>query len=144
MNWGHKIVISLVVFMILTLVMVGIAMRQKDISLVSDNYYEDELAYQQIIEKMENVRDWEHSIVLKIQPNERILNIHYPDSVTIKGNIRFFRPSDENQDFRLAMQPDLSIQAIKWEGRSKGLWKIMMEWESEGKLFYQEDKLVLP
>jgi nitrogen fixation protein FixH len=144
MNWGHKITISLGVFMAMTLVMVYIAVKQKDITLVSENYYEDELAYQQIIDKMENVRDWEHQIKLSIQPTEKMLNITYPENVSMKGHIRFFRPSDEHQDFKMSMQPELGTQAVALKGRSKGLWKVMMEWESEGKTFYQEEKIILP
>lgn len=144
MNWGHKIVISLGVFMMLTLVMVYIAVKQKDITLVSQNYYEDELAYQQIIDKLENVRDWEHQISLVILPNDRLVEISYPENVALKGNIRFFRPSDENQDFKLNMQPELGTQTVALKGRSKGLWKVMMEWESEGQQFYKEERLVLP
>jgi hypothetical protein len=144
MNWGHKIVISLVAFMILTLVMVFIAMKQKDITLVSENYYEDELAYQLVIDKMNNVKNWEHQITVRIQPNERILHIDYPSEVALNGTIRFFRPSDADQDFKLNMMPELNTQSIRWEGRSKGLWKVMMEWESEGKAFYKEERIVIP
>ena len=53
MNWGHKITISFILFAIIIITMVTIAMRT-DVNLVAPDYYEEELAYQEQIDRSKN------------------------------------------------------------------------------------------
>ena len=53
MNWGHKILFLYLGFVILVMVMVFMAYRQ-DVPLVSDDYYEKELKYQDDIDQFKN------------------------------------------------------------------------------------------
>ena len=53
MNWGKWIIVSFVLFAAFIGILVVICVRQ-DISLVSKNYYQEELAYQQQIDRMNN------------------------------------------------------------------------------------------
>ena len=56
MNWGHKIVMTFIVFAAIIISMVVISMRQ-DVSLVAADYYKQELAYTEQMNKLENTID---------------------------------------------------------------------------------------
>ncbi len=143
LHWGHKITISIIIFMLIIITMVYISVTRASIHMVSENYYEEELAYQKVIDKMTNARDWDHEITIDALSIPDHIRFSYPEGVALRGNIRFFRPSDSNLDFSVAMGSDGQYQDVPWANRKKGLWKIMMEWESEGQLFYREHKLIL-
>ena len=68
MNWGVKIVISFVFFIGLLFGLVYISMNQ-DISLVSENYYEQELAYEDQIQRIKNTNNLEEGLALKMVRN---------------------------------------------------------------------------
>jgi hypothetical protein len=54
MNWGHKITIVIIVFLVGMLGMVFIALRQNN-EMIDDDYYKKELAYQQVIDAKNNL-----------------------------------------------------------------------------------------
>ena len=53
MNWGYKIVVAFVIFAAFIGTLVGICVNQ-DISLVAKDYYRQEIAYQEQIDRMAN------------------------------------------------------------------------------------------
>jgi hypothetical protein len=53
MNWGYKIAITFILFGALIIFMV-VKSFQQNIDLVTDDYYQEELKYQQQIDKLEN------------------------------------------------------------------------------------------
>ena len=56
MNWGTKITLSFIAFVGIIITMVVISMRQ-DISLVAKDYYVQEIAYQDQIDRIRNNHD---------------------------------------------------------------------------------------
>ena len=51
MNWGNKIMLSFSVFVAIIITMVVVSMKQ-DVFLVSEDYYDKEVKYQNQIDKM--------------------------------------------------------------------------------------------
>ena len=54
MDWGKGIILTLTAFAGIIISMVVICVRQDDIHLVTQNYYEEEIKYQDQIDKMVN------------------------------------------------------------------------------------------
>ena len=50
MNWGNGILLLLLVFIGLMVTLVTICVRQDDIHLVTENYYAEEIKYQEHID----------------------------------------------------------------------------------------------
>ena len=65
MNWGTKIVFSFIAFAGLIITMVVISMRQ-DVSLVAKDYYVQEIAYQDQIDKIQNQKALESEPTIKL------------------------------------------------------------------------------
>ncbi len=146
MSWGWKIAllyISFVVFMI-TLVIITF---QFDVNLVAKDYYSQELMYQSQIDSNNNLQALDEKVSLKYQKADAILEVKLPPASfadDTKGTVQFFRPSDGTFDFQLTFdQSDGNVLKYNTKEILSGLWRIKINWNSEGKTYYFEEKVVL-
>jgi hypothetical protein len=146
MNWGHKIFILFAGFVILIITLVVISMRQKDIHLVTERYYEKEIAYQDQIDKEKITAALFQKPEIKYIKSEQLVAITYPDQLTkerINGNILFYRPSDAGMDFNVSIKSENGNQQVLVGHLEKGFWRIKMDWTSASEKYYIEEKLVI-
>lgn len=144
MNWGKSIVIAILTFMAIIIAMVVISVRQ-NIYLVADDYYQQELKYQQQIDKMENYLEMDGTLDITYSKPSGTVQVAFPQSgESINGEIIFFRPSDARFDFTLAIAPDSNgVQQLDLSDKLPGLWKLKVSWEANGKAYYKEQNIVL-
>ncbi|MDQ7064050.1 MAG: FixH family protein [candidate division KSB1 bacterium] len=116
--------------------------------LVSQSYYEDELKYQQQINRMNRTQSEAASPTLQFQDTDRTLTLEFPAafaSGNTRGQIVFFRPSDASQDVQVPLTLDVSGRQVVDIGKlSKGLWKVKIHWRKDGKEYYHEEVVILP
>ena len=142
MNWGKWIVVSFVLFAMFIGTLVVFCVRQ-DSPLVSQQYYQEELDYQNQIERIENANALAESPEITIVNDSlRITYIRFSEMEN--GKIKLFRPSDP----RLDRQYDLlnstqESQAFSIGDLQKGLYKARLLWEQDGKEFYIEKTIVI-
>lgn len=145
MNWGVKILISYLVFLVAVLASVFFAMNQK-IELVTDNYYEKELKYQEQIDKSHRTKSLKEKT--EIQLLDKYIKIKFPalpDKNNEKSFILLYRPSDVSKDLKLLVSTDsLGIQLIPADKLTKGFWKIKLDWVANGLEYYDESILNIP
>lgn len=142
MSWGKGIILVFTVFMIGIGVMVYKSMT-KNIDLVSNNYYEKELKYQDQINKINNTKSLAQGV--KIETNSGAVIITYPgNSGKVTGEVSFYKPSDAKNDFKInvASGSDLK-QIISTEKLTKGLWKVQVNWAMDGKEYFNEEKVMI-
>jgi hypothetical protein len=137
MNWGTKITIVFIGFVILVVTMVTISVNQ-DFYLVEENYYEEEIAYQGKMEEISNGQEWPGAISVKQEGSTLALNFEGADKV--KGTINFFRPSDANLDFFTPIVEEINIPVERFKA---GNWKISFSWEAEGKKYFKEQQIFI-
>jgi len=146
MSWGWKIVVIYTGFVVMTLAMVFYFMGEK-VDLVADDYYKQEIAYQDQIDKMSNTQALEQPLTLDFDRNTHSASLQFPSnqvSTGLKGTIHLYRPANSSEDKVIDVLTDTSgIQVISLEGFSRGLWKIKVNWNSGGKEFYIEKILTL-
>ena len=131
-SWGTGIVIGIVVFVVISITMTVIFMTQ-DVSLVSDNYYEKSLSYQDEIDKQSRTKSLDEQV--KINYNGEVINIAFPSTYLnkeIPGEIFFYRPSDPKLDFKLPLQLVEGNQIIPVSRLEKGFWRIKLNWTMDG------------
>jgi hypothetical protein len=137
-NWGKGIIIACAVFIAGILAMVAISMT-KNIDLVTPNYYEKEIKYQEEISKINNTNNLKDSV--KIDIGESLMLVRFPavsEKSIIKGEIIFYRPSDSKKDFKVPIEADKNFEtAIDISSIEKGLWKVKMNWNMDGVDFEQ-------
>ncbi|NOZ08652.1 MAG: hypothetical protein GXO91_07240 [FCB group bacterium] len=115
-------------------------------NLVSKNYYNEELAYQQHIDKVQRLKGLQNEPRFIYRKNGQ-LSVQFPFEwleQSISGTLVLFRPSDSRLDRTL----DLNIgkdglQLIDVIGLQPGLWKIKLDWQMDGTSYYTESSLVI-
>jgi hypothetical protein len=143
MNWGKWIVVSFVLFALFIATLVTVCIRQ-DVSLVAKDYYQDELAYQSQIERMDNAGKLSHKPVISIV-QEKFIMIQFEqfDQVT-KGELTFFCPSNAKHDRKfLISSTKEKFQLLPLNQAPKGLYRAKMHWEMEGKEYYIEEVIYI-
>ena len=143
-NWSTGIFIFLVLF-ILGIIAFYVYITNLDIKLVEDNYYEKELAYQQKIDKINNTASLGSGI--EIIQDTGILVIQFPSidpGLKPEGSVWFYRPSDPEKDFTVALQLNDSLQQVfDISKMDKGRWVIKLDWFMGEKEYYFEEGVVI-
>ena len=143
-NWGTGIAISIIIFLIISFAMIFHFMSQK-VDLVTDNYYEKTLVYQNQIDEAERTKEINNEVKLEYLNNK--LKFTFPVSVVDKmsdGEVFFYRPSDSNMDFKAPIQIDkngkllLDISKI-----DKGYWKVQLKWFMNGESYSVERTVMI-
>lgn len=139
MNWGYRIMLVYIAFVVAMLGMVYISSRQTN-EMQDKNYYVKELAYQQVIDGKNNLNQLQGQ--LSVSDSAGMVKIRIPVAAAqniTEGKIYFLRPSDEKKDLRLALQPDANgLQFISGTLLTKGLYTVQLSWKSNNKPYYSE------
>jgi nitrogen fixation protein FixH len=142
--WGVGIVISFIVFAVCIIAVVYIAINSR-VDLVADNYYEKELKYQDHIDVVRSTEALNGKVELTFARSEMSIafpNITRPENYT--GTIFFFRPSDKTRDFTEDIKIDsLHTQHVSTEKMEKGMWRVQISWNAEGKKYYSEQPVII-
>lgn len=143
MNWGKSIVVAFILFAGLVATMVTICVRQ-DVSLVTPNYYEQDLAYQKQIDRMTLTGTLERKPVISVEAGS-LIAVQYDDFPKVQsGVLVLFRPSDASLDRRFRISPETSsVQYFKADSLPGGLYRARMTWTMEGQEYYLEQELKL-
>jgi len=146
MNWGWRIFILYVGFVIMTLSMVFFTMKQ-DVFLVSRDYYKQEIEYQDQIDRISNTKALAEPLKMVHLEAERSLMIVFPTAHAqsgILGEVHLFRPSDARLDRRYAINADkMGRQYISLDELKTGNWRVKISWEAIDEAFYEEQNLDL-
>ena len=142
MNWGKGIFLSFVLFAAFVGVLVVICVRQ-DVNLVSEDYYQEELAFQQQIERMQNANSLPEKPVLSVAGQS--LEVKFREFGRIEhGDVSLFRPSDARLDRRFVLQPSAGMmQRFDVSGLPKGMYHAKMRWSMNGKEYFIENPVTL-
>lgn len=144
MNWGTWIVISFIIFAIGTFAMVYISMSTR-VDLVTDDYYEKELKYQDHIDLVKGTNALEQPVGMEMTPD--MLRISFPNigaKASYSGAIQLFRPSDKKSDFILPVSIDSGYtQSIPIGLFTQGLWRVKISWSVETRNYYSEFPVII-
>lgn len=141
MNWGKGIVITFIAFIAIMVTMVIISVRMEGIELVTENYYEEEIKYQEQIDKEASTLSLDRE-ALKFDGSTKALILDLP--IGAKGTLNLFRPSDIELDQELPVEILEAGEKSVYIGDLKaGYWKVQLSWEENGESYYQEKKINL-
>jgi len=142
-NWGAKITLLYIGFITLIITLVAGSMKQK-FDLVSDDYYMQELKYQDVIDADKNLSSL--STQLHIQTKHDELLIHFPREFTEKnivGAVHFYSPVNKAWDRTIALSVNNNIATIKRKALEHTNYTAKIAWTSGGKAYYQETTINL-
>ncbi len=142
MNWGKWIVVAFILFAGFIATLVTVCIRE-DVNLVSKDYYQEELAYQQQIARINNTSKLAHLPV--IQKRDDFIEVDFQHFSNIdNGVLHLFRPSDASMDktFTLGHSPETK-QHFPVADLKKGMYRARMQWAMEGKEYFIEQVINL-
>lgn len=141
MNWGVKILLTLITIVVVT-VSVGIYMVSQDTdSLVEEGYYEKGLDYESIIQHQRNVET--HNAQPEIIVKDNYLEFLFKGENN-KGEIILQRPSDQHLDKVMPFSTSDSKYTLSLKNFQKGAWEIQLSWEQNAIPFYFEKRIYIP
>jgi hypothetical protein len=144
MNWGYKIAILCLSFVAFMTFLVVSAFRQ-NFDLVAEDYYGKELMFQEQIEKQRNQQQLKEKVSLKVEGN--VLKIKFPSELSgkiVEGEIVCFRPSDATKDVHVKIGSIRNGEKLlPLNLFVKGMYRIQVDYNSEGKKYYFEDSIIL-
>lgn len=142
-SWGVGITVSIIVFMLISVMFIYIAFNQ-DVNLVRDDYYEAEVKYNETMEKVKRTSALIDK--LKISVIENNIQLQFPKiskSENINGNILLYRPSERNKDLSIIIQPDSNyLQTINTANMLSGMWKVKVDWTADS-ISYLNDDIIM-
>lgn len=145
LSWGKRIAMLYIGFVALIVIMITMSMRQK-VELVSADYYDKELVFQDKIDEMNNANALPERVSHSITDDS--FQIVFPSQFktsVVEGEILFFRPSDASKDFKSKIQLDGDAkQFIDRKNLSKGMYKMQISWSVNGIPYFVEETIVIP
>ncbi|MCE7054840.1 FixH family protein [Algoriphagus sp. AGSA1] len=141
MNWGKGIFLTILAFVALIMAMVIFSVRMEGIELVTENYYEEEINYQDRIDNSTSANALDRTVIsYDSQLNVLILDL----PIGTRGELQFFRPSDSSLDQEIKLEVNQSgMTKVSLKDLKPGYWKIQLKWEENGVDYYQEKKINL-
>jgi hypothetical protein len=145
LNWGHGVAIALAAFICFIMFMIIIfPLGQQNSELVSNNYYEEELSYQEVIDAKRNAEKLPEKPVY--QQLKDGIKITFPQSIKPDGkkiDFILYRTDDANLDVKKEALLDAANSILIPENViSKGSYTLKLKWQQNEKQ-YQLDYDIL-
>ncbi|UOQ96485.1 FixH family protein [Hymenobacter sp. 5317J-9] len=144
--WPFAIIAVFVLFAGYIGFMVQQAMRTT-VDLVSPDYYQQELAFQQRMETVARTAALPAPVTLHHDAGTHQLTVQLPADMSgqrIQGQIHFFRPSNQRLDFTLPLQPTAGLQQQLSTARMQpGLWRVRLDFTADKRNYFVEEKIIL-
>ncbi|KAA5823461.1 FixH family protein [Algibacter amylolyticus] len=143
-NWGTGIVIAFIAFIsFIMYFVINMSVNSKyNHDLVSEDYYAEELQFQDDINKLETAKTLNENISYK-KTNEGLV-IQFPDTFdykNIKGKLFLYRPSNKQLDFETAISLSNSNLLIPDNRLVDGRWNIKIDWQYNGKSYLFKESI---
>ncbi len=141
LSWGYIILSGYLVFVAGIVFLVYKASSQK-FDLVTQDYYEQELKYQNIIDQSANTAAL--SAPLHVERSGSRLQVGFPAEMKDKKktiDFYLYYPADAKRDFRKVIETQGNELIQPLPDAMKGLYQLKLSWEVEGVKYYFEKKL---
>jgi nitrogen fixation protein FixH len=137
-NWGTGIVIAIIAFMSFIMYFVISMSTDNKFShdLVTENYYQKELEFQDQIDATKNAKLLEEDI--KIVKSEKGLQIYFPKIFKneMEGKVFLYRPSNKQLDFEISISITDNYLLVPEKSLLDGRWNISVKVTHNNKEYY--------
>lgn len=144
LNWGTGIVIAFIAFIsfIMYFVINMNTNKKYDHDLVTDDYYKEELEFQDDIDKEKNAKELSKNVQWEKVSNG--LRLTFPETFDINkitGKVFLYRPSNKQFDFEIPISLSNHYLLIPDSRLLDGRWNIKVYWQYNGKSFLYKKEI---
>lgn len=144
-NWGTGIVVAFISFIgfIMYFVVTMSTNTKYDHDLVTEDYYKQELDFQNNINKEKNSKNLKQDITWK-KTDEGLL-LTFPENLNaqnITGNVFLYRPSNKQFDFETPVSLSNHHLLIPDNRLLDGRWNIIVDWEYENNSYRFKKEII--
>ena len=140
--WPLGLTLTISFFAIVLLAFVAWSTTQR-VDLVAEDYYEQELVFQDEIDRRQRSADPAHRP--EVDLTERTLVVSFPSTgLPDVGEIKLYRPSNSDLDrtFEVALDPE-GRQRIDLDDAAVGAWWLELRWTIGDEEFSWKERLAL-
>lgn len=142
-NWGYKIALFYLVFVVGIVFLVVQSSRQR-VDLVTADYYGEEIRYQERIN--ETKRAEALSAPVEVSIAQDVLTILFPSEFSgknIEGSVILYCPADEQKDIVRSLTTVKNTMKISLPEQNKGSHQLKIKWEVDGTGYYFEKNITI-
>lgn len=141
-NWGHGIFAFYTVFAGVLFFSVYKSTQHNN-TLVVEDYYAQDLAYQGQYERLQNSLNLPEKVKINWQSANKTVHLAFPDEVVNPtGTVAFYRPDNKDLDWQMPLRLDtLGQMDIDLSRLPAGRWKLQCIWDAEGTPYFDEKTL---
>ena len=141
MSWGNKLVVAFVLFAALIGTLVYKCMNQ-NFELVSKDYYNEELRYQDRINATNNANKLS---AVQLSQSEKYVSIQLPgelNGLAVKGEAFFYCAANSSNDRKIPLQvTGAGLMQIDKSRLVKDYYQVKLSWQNGTNHFYNEQRL---
>lgn len=143
-SWGNRILVVILLF-IGGMGYLVYRCLNTDYELVSSEYYNDELKYQNVIDASKNSQGLTDTLSIKSIGEGVVLQMPAEmRAVSVKGTVYFYCAQSSAKDRRFDLILDSNASQFIEKSRLKaGSYVVKVNWEMKGKSFYAEQLITL-
>ncbi len=142
MNWGTRLIIGMLSFIVFIVILGIIMMRSETDALIDTNYYEKGLKYdKEYLQKEQVIKD---NALPTIQLLGQDILITFKTEAS--GSLKIIRMAkksmDRLMDFNTGNNKTL---VLKSHGLARGQWKFILQWKNiDGSAYLNEQEILIP
>lgn len=144
MNWGNKLLLTFIVF-VLGMSFLVYRSTRTEFELVEKDYYKQEIAYQQKINGREAAAKL--SAPVSFSQSEKGIQLQLPSEMkgkAISGEVWFYCAYDKKKDKKFPLQVDgAGVQLFKLSEIEAGVYTAKVNWRDEAKTYYSEKSITV-
>ena len=143
MSWGYKI-LSVYVLFVAGIMFLVFKTSQEKVDLVTKDYYEQELKYQERIDQ--SARAASLSSGLSYQVGDGMVSIKFPSEMngkSVEADVLLYCPSDKQKDISKKLETTNAEMVMPFPASYKGMFELKMHWKAEGSDYYSSHKFFI-
>ncbi len=141
-RWGIGIAVAYSVFF-LAMVSMVIASRFQRSDLVTRDYYEQEIRYQEQVDRLARTAAHGHALDIRFDTALNAVIVQFPTTVAgsnVSGKIALFRPANAAYDKTFDISIDAANrQILSCDRLPRGMWRIKIAWRIDSEEYYTEE-----
>jgi hypothetical protein len=142
-SWGYKIVFIYTVFVLGILTMVFLSAKENR-DLVSENYYADEIAYQQVIDQSSKTAALSAPVELIASGKQLIIQLPKEFyGLQANGEWTLYYAADKALDLRGNMSTQNGKYSVALPAQATGQYLFKMHWKVDNQEYYVEKNIFL-